>query len=58
MCPEAPVDVAVRHDTVLRMEVTVGDFVASGRPIARLAGDDSVDAAATRESNLLYAVDS
>ena len=54
--PGALLDFAVRHDTVVRMEAAVGDFVGEGRPIAWLAGERAVGADAADQLNLLYAI--
>lgn len=55
--PEALLEFAVRHDTVVRMEAGVGGFVAEGRPMAWLLSERPLDEETVRAFNLLYAVD-
>lgn len=55
--PDALLAFAVRHDTVVRMEAGVGEFVTEGRPIAWLALERPVDHDTAHAFNRLYAVD-
>lgn len=56
--PDALLDFAVQHDTLVRMDVAIGGFVAEGRPLAHLALAQPPDAVMVRAFNRLYAVDS
>lgn len=54
--PEALINFAVRHDLVVRMDVGVGEFVATGRSLAQVSARGPVDAAMREELNALYVI--
>lgn len=55
---QALVDLACEHDTIVRMECGVGDFVATGWTIASVAGSKPPNAEMVDKINHIYAVDS
>jgi uncharacterized membrane protein len=54
---QALVDFACTHDTVVRMDCGVGDFVAPGWTMASIASVGPVSAKMVEEINLIYAID-
>lgn len=54
--PESLLAFARAKKTVVRMEVRIGEFVASGRPLASLAQAQPPDAATCHELNRIFAV--
>ncbi|WP_334186340.1 DUF2254 domain-containing protein [Noviherbaspirillum sp.] len=47
---------ARKHAVIIRMEVGVGEFIASGRPLVAISGTTRMDEIAIREINNFYAV--
>lgn len=55
--PESLLGFAIRHDTIVRMEVGIGEFITDRRLIASLAMREAPAADLVREFDGLYAVD-
>lgn len=54
---QALVDFACAHDTIVRMDCGVGDFVAPGWAMASIASVEPVSSTMVEEINLIYAID-